>query len=526
MRTRIIALVLGLVVCVLWAQETTGPNPFGKTVQIVRPGMNLSNSLWSASNNSEIEIEPGFYGVPRLGQWAAGVSAHSIPFYNKSNVTIKGYGAVLTNSNPGVTGICLAISNCSNIKVYGLTIDGGGVVNSNSVSEAASIQIGGQTSDILIKDCRFINDHHGITRGGPPFSATNLWWVNNTFYGGGDTGFPGTGGSGVDGAAISCFGHNSGATGNYIEGWARGIEVEGTVLYRGVLIQNNIIKNTRGDAVIFILSGVASNVVVSGNHIYNDPGVANLDGILLVDCVHCLADGNTVMGTQMGIRVVASSINVFGTLVANNTIEKINVDGIRLDSNTSFVSRGCTIMDNVVNGIGRWAIAVAGNDNLVHGNFVMNAATNATEGAINVNPFGSPGSCCTNNVIANNTIIDTQAAATTDWGIEIESGVTNTAVWNNYIRRMVTASISDSGVGTAKGARPVLEGTATLSSGLATVNTVLVNANSRIMLTPRATANAVNAVGVTNVVNGTSFQIRSTSNTDGNAIHWTMFEPQ
>jgi len=82
MRTRIIALVLGLVVCVLWGQETTGPNPFGKTVQIVRPGMNLSNRLWSASNNSEIEIEPGFYGVPRLGQWAAGVSAHSIPFYN------------------------------------------------------------------------------------------------------------------------------------------------------------------------------------------------------------------------------------------------------------------------------------------------------------------------------------------------------------------------------------------------------------------------------------------------------------
>lgn len=68
-------------------------------------------------------------------------------------------------------------------------------------------------------------------------------------------------------------------------------------------------------------------------------------------------------------------------------------------------------------------------------------------------------------------------------------------------------------------------GTATLSSGLATVSTTAVGANSRIFLTARATANPLNAICETNRVNGTSFQVRSASNTDGNAVSWLIFDP-
>lgn len=63
-----------------------------------------------------------------------------------------------------------------------------------------------------------------------------------------------------------------------------------------------------------------------------------------------------------------------------------------------------------------------------------------------------------------------------------------------------------------------------LASGLATVSTTAVNANSRFILSTIATNNPVSAVCVTNIVNGTSFQIRSASGSDGNSVDWQIVD--
>lgn len=76
-----------------------------------------------------------------------------------------------------------------------------------------------------------------------------------------------------------------------------------------------------------------------------------------------------------------------------------------------------------------------------------------------------------------------------------------------------------------EGTTSARSGTATLASGLATVNTTAVSAKSRFRLGYVAnTATAVQPVCVTNIVNGTSFQIRSLSNTDGNRVDWEIVE--
>lgn len=68
-------------------------------------------------------------------------------------------------------------------------------------------------------------------------------------------------------------------------------------------------------------------------------------------------------------------------------------------------------------------------------------------------------------------------------------------------------------------------GTATMSSGLATISTTAVGANSRVFLQVRATANPLFAIAETNRVNGTSFQVRSLSPTDANTVSWMIVDP-
>ncbi len=68
-------------------------------------------------------------------------------------------------------------------------------------------------------------------------------------------------------------------------------------------------------------------------------------------------------------------------------------------------------------------------------------------------------------------------------------------------------------------------GTVTLSSGAATVSTTAALTASRIQVTAVATANALSPVGVSNIVNATSFRVHSTSATDANVVHWVILDP-
>lgn len=87
-----------------------------------------------------------------------------------------------------------------------------------------------------------------------------------------------------------------------------------------------------------------------------------------------------------------------------------------------------------------------------------------------------------------------------------------------------TTNFTLSGLRLQEGQADARFGRVGLASGLATVNTTAVSANSRFIITTVATNNIVNALCVTNVVNGTSFQIRSASNTDGNSVDWQIID--
>jgi hypothetical protein len=66
-------------------------------------------------------------------------------------------------------------------------------------------------------------------------------------------------------------------------------------------------------------------------------------------------------------------------------------------------------------------------------------------------------------------------------------------------------------------------GTATLVSGAVTVSNTSVTASSRFQLTEHGST--INAVGISAVVAGTSFTIKSSSGTDTNTVDWIIFEP-
>jgi hypothetical protein len=70
-------------------------------------------------------------------------------------------------------------------------------------------------------------------------------------------------------------------------------------------------------------------------------------------------------------------------------------------------------------------------------------------------------------------------------------------------------------------------GTATLSSGAATVSTALVTANSLIFLTAQSlgTVSTPKTLAVTARTASTSFTITSADNTDTSVVAWFFFEP-
>ena len=66
-------------------------------------------------------------------------------------------------------------------------------------------------------------------------------------------------------------------------------------------------------------------------------------------------------------------------------------------------------------------------------------------------------------------------------------------------------------------------GTATLSGGTVTVTTSQVDAASRIFLTGKGATNA-GFLYVDNIVNDTSFDIKSSNGSDARDVHWVIIE--
>lgn len=68
-------------------------------------------------------------------------------------------------------------------------------------------------------------------------------------------------------------------------------------------------------------------------------------------------------------------------------------------------------------------------------------------------------------------------------------------------------------------------GTATLSSGAVTVSTTSVTSTAKIFVTYAAFLGAPGSVSVANRVNGSSFDIISTSASDNSSVNWIIEEP-
>ncbi len=68
------------------------------------------------------------------------------------------------------------------------------------------------------------------------------------------------------------------------------------------------------------------------------------------------------------------------------------------------------------------------------------------------------------------------------------------------------------------------KGKATLVGGTVTVSTTSVDANSIIFLTGQNTSGTIGELYVTNIVAGTSFDIKSSSATDTRDIAWVIME--
>lgn len=539
------------VVCDLWFRLATstanaaafvGPDvPAASTVRYVTPGTTasaLSNILWTVPNNSEIHIAPGVYSVPLLGSDPA-ATACSLILPNKTNVSIFAHGAILSNSTPTSAGHMLMISNFNNVSIYGGKWDGGAIVDTNT-GFPALIALDRTGDGFRLQYAHLTRSVKGVKAWTNSPAFTNLYYLDNRFTFLGDTNHPGVGGASFDGSAIEAWGNRVWAQRNTLEYCVKGFELypqANETVFSQINITDNHFINCQGDFSIWFLSDSPITIAqanISRNTFSNAPNITILNtdtaGISIQGATlyQCVISENIFTGEVWeGINMVGAGSLVSSVISRNNIRTRLN--GIRLESTTSGAIRNNVISENYIENVGRRGISLNGSDNVIANNFIRNVSTNSfwrdTQGEMGGIFIGTAGASSTNNYITGNVIGDDQATATTYVGIGFHATTAQNYVeGNNFFR--VTTNVYTLSTTNRIAPRTVSEGTATLSSGVATVNTLWVGANSRIMLTPRATANLVNALTVTNVVNGTSFQIRSASNTDGNRVDWVLEEPQ
>ena len=517
----------------LYAPSNIVESVVGTNVFYVLPGDNLSNKLWNLPNNSSLVLSPDVFPVPLLGSHPD-ATAYSLLLPNKTNVTIYGYGAILSNTTPAVAGHMLGASNFHNLKILGLEFAGGGIVDSNTGFPGLLV-LDRTGTRLTVQHCTFRDSVKGIKAWTNSPTLSDLWYLNNVFTRLGDTNHPGVGGSGIDGSAIEAWGSRTYAIGNTVEYCSQGFEIynqPNETLFSQIYIKDNHFRNNVAVNDICLLENgtmTVTDLVIENNTFTNAAGVrmggVSDNAVIKIQGATVMASrivGNTASGDVPDFIYVSPG-SISGSIISNNKRKGGSFSCIRFDS-----LEGCNfniIAGNNFENVPWRPFWIEGSGNTISGNLVRNANTaGVLLSACFVGPDGG-GTASTNNNIFGNSFIDDQGSATTRSGIEFAASANANYVGHNFYSRVQT-NVHDLGANNRISPRPVLEGTTTLSSGLATVSTVWVHANSRILLTPRATANAVSGLCVTNVSNGASFQIRSESSTDANRVDWIMSEPQ
>jgi hypothetical protein len=112
----------------------------------------ITAAFEEAGSNSHIEFYPGVY-----------ITDNTLALTGKNNITIIGYGATLYAKTGLTTGYALTLTNCSNVKIYGINFD-------RQNSYRSGVRLSGMlitdSSYVDIYDCDFSESSYGIANTG------------------------------------------------------------------------------------------------------------------------------------------------------------------------------------------------------------------------------------------------------------------------------------------------------------------------------------------------------------------------
>ena len=332
------------------------------TVYSVSPGAGVKTALGNARNNSTYQLGSGNYTVtPSIlnSNLSAGNQFTGISFLNKTNVTIQGVvGRTIIDGSSGL-GELLWMSNCSNIRIVGVTFKG--MTNHNfmmlpPVSSAgsylwASVNVY-QCEKIEFLNCSWLGSaDHGLQDKGAENSgvvasvaiSTNGILVDTCYFsdiGGWRTNANAGGSIVLDGTAIVPTGWT--IRNCTFENCMRGVEPynendAGGIVFVNCSIQRNNFLNMADQAICTAGSTNGHEIVISDNF-YDETAVISYHGTNLL-----------TTGTASAIGYAIAINGGRGHNINNNTINRARYVGIALGGN---VMDDCTLDGNKVYRVG------------------------------------------------------------------------------------------------------------------------------------------------------------------------------
>lgn len=296
---------------------------------------------------------------------------------------------IVGTGDPGIIaathGNVLLVQNCTDIVIDGLTFTGAGNLWHANAYYFALILLAGVNERITIRNCHFASSgNHGVAHLWGPRTSNNCTVENCVFEDGGNYNRDGLGG---DGAAIAIGGYGTKISNNRINGWLRGIEVEGhdiPVDASKVLIQGNTIENVAWHSIMVTPTGGQvesfNQITIANNIIRGTPKKVepfSNCGIYVTGGRNIQITGNQIRETVDGIGILAITDHgqLSGCMIANNNIESPGRTGIHVGIGASKAPVvDCMVQGNYVHKAGGVGINVKDADAYLLGNLVSDCA--------------------------------------------------------------------------------------------------------------------------------------------------------
>jgi hypothetical protein len=447
---------------ILYVDAINGNETTGTRGREDKPFLAITTAVALAQSGDLVRVRPGTYAVtPKIVN--SGVGLGAINILNRTNITIAGMGDPALTVIDGSSGLgeVFWITNSSGIGIYNMTIKG--MMLTNYVLFPSNYQWAGisiYASEKIRIQGNWIKDHfnHGIwdaaAQSGWHTASTNqIEIVGNRIE---NTGSSRTNWVlETDGTAVAPTGWL--VEGNWFEANWRAVEpydeTDGRV-FRNCVIRNNFIHNTLEKAITTAGSTNGHNLMIEGNHIWNDRLYSRR--------------GTNTYAQAAGIYVNAG----LGHAIRQNTIQGYPGSGIIVGGGRIFdVAITDNYVDNTTNGGTAIGIVIGDEAGVappvtrfqLSGNRVRKAdvtaiyVTGAEHGWVSQNIISEPtifganmgisiGTRTTNVTVSGNEVRD--GTGTMQDGIVIHANSHNTIVAFNRFSGQTGSEISDSGVGT------------------------------------------------------------------------------